>query len=421
VTPSSTLRERYPFLVNSGYATLTAGSAVLLLGLLTLAGRFLTASDYGRFSYALALTTIIETLMDVGLTQVTTRTVARNTNGAPRFFQHVLGLKLIWVASGLTLLLILAPILRSDAGLVRLCYLMGISSAVRSYLLTTRGLLQGLHRFDIEAVIVVCDRLLLLLSGAVVLLAGHGLIGLALAFVGSRLTMLVVVPFLLRPLVGSVRPRFDRTAWRDLQAAALPLGFFMIAVNMYSYIDTVILGLMRTDAEVGWYSASYRVYEGLTYLPSVLAAVLIPRLSHQYVHDPRSFRKQLVQAVVLSMALGVVLGLGAMFAAGSIMTLVFGAAYQPGIRSLQILGAGSVFVFGTWILYAAAIASNLDRRLLVTTLLGLTVNVLVNVALIPRFGIRGAAWATVIAEALTFVVLASQISARLRSNQAGER
>ena len=44
----SGLRTRFPFLVDSGYATLTAGSAVLLLALLTIAGRFLSAADYGR-------------------------------------------------------------------------------------------------------------------------------------------------------------------------------------------------------------------------------------------------------------------------------------------------------------------------------------------------------------------------------------
>ena len=79
------LRARLPFLVDSGYATLTAGSAALLLVLLTIAGRFLSADDYGRFSYALALTTIVETIMDLGLSQVTVRSVALATySTAPR-------------------------------------------------------------------------------------------------------------------------------------------------------------------------------------------------------------------------------------------------------------------------------------------------------------------------------------------------
>jgi O-antigen/teichoic acid export membrane protein len=180
------LKRRFPFLVNSGYATVTAASAALLLVLLTIAGRLLGTADYGRFSYALALTTIIETIMDSGLGQLTVRRVARDSSTAAALFRHVLGLKLVWVAVGLALLAVIAPILRSDPQIIRLCYAMGISSAIRSYLLTARGLLQGLDRFDLEAAIVVADRALLLAAGAAVLVAGYGLFGLALAVVLSR-------------------------------------------------------------------------------------------------------------------------------------------------------------------------------------------------------------------------------------------
>jgi Na+-driven multidrug efflux pump len=78
-----------------------------------------------------------------------------------------------------------------------------------------------------------------------------------------------------------------------------------------------------------------------------------------------------------------------------------------------VLAGGSLFVFATWILHAAAISTNLDRRLLVTTAVGLGANVLLNVLLIPTWGIRGAAWATVAAEAVTVALLFVQVWRRL--------
>ena len=114
-----------------------------------------------------------------------------------------------------------------------------------------------------------------------------------------------------------------------------------------------------------------------------------------------------------SLALAVVLGgIAAMAARRS-----FPCCWRP-IRScrgaLQILSAGALFVFATWILHAAAISTNLDRRLLVTTGIGLGANVALNIVLIPRYGISGAAWATVMAEGLTVVLLLVQIERRLR-------
>jgi len=61
----------------------------------------------------------------------------------------------------------------------------------------------------------------------------------------------------------------------------------------------------------------------------------------------------------------------------------------------------------------ARAARHLDRRLLVTTSVGLGANVILNLLFIPRWGIAGAAAATVIAEALTVVLLLVQVKRRL--------
>jgi O-antigen/teichoic acid export membrane protein len=407
------LKRRFPFLVNSAYATLTNGSNALLLVLLVVAGRWLSVDDYGRFQFALALTQIIENLMDIGLGPVTLRAVARDRDGADRLFRNVLGLKLMWVALGLAVLAGAAPLLRTDPAVIRVCYLMGASSALRSYLLTTRGLLQGLDRFDLEASLVVSDRVLLLVAGAAVLAGGYGLLGLALAFVLTRAGLLAVVLALVRRFLGPIAPRIDVKAWRELQSAALPLGLWLITLTTYNYIDAVILGVMRSDAEVGWYGAAYRLYDGLTYAPAIFSAVITPRLSSLFLTDRFAHRTLFRRTLLGSLAMGIVFGGIVWGAASWLLPFIFGRAYVPGVAPLEILSAGSVFIFATWILHAAAISIDLDHRLLITTLVGLVANVGLNIVLIPRYGISGAAWATVVAEALTASVLFLQVTRRL--------
>src|SRR5580765_1641114 len=410
---------RLSFLKSSGYATITAGSAVMLVALTMIAGRWLPASEYGKFSFAIALATIVETLMDIGLGPVTVRTVARDGEGAGRLFRHVLGLKIAWGALGLVALLIAAPIMRHDPTVIRACYLMGISSAIRSYVLSARGLLQGLNRFDLEAVTVVADRGLLLVLGTLTLVAGFGLFGVSLAFVVARLLMFVVVTLIVNHVTGSVVPTYDRAVWIELQSAALPLGFFLITLTLYTYIDTVILGIMRTDAETGWYAASYRVYEGLMYAPSAFATVLTPRFSQLFVDDPRRLRTLFQRSLLGSAAAAVLVGGVAVLLARPMMLLFYGAAYEAAVPPLQVLAGGSIFVFCTWILHSAAIAINLDRRLVATTAIGLIANIALNIAFIPSRGITGAAWATVIAEALTVTLLFAQVQRRLDAAPAG--
>jgi O-antigen/teichoic acid export membrane protein len=412
---SSDRRGRLSFLASSGYATVTAGSAVMLVALLMIAGRFLPASEYGKFSFAVALATIVETLMDIGLGPVTVRSVARDGEGAGTLFRHVLGLKIVWAALGLAALVVAAPLMRSDPTVIRACYLLGVSSAIRSYLLSARGLLQGLHRFDLEAITVVADRVLLLGLGTLALVGGYGVLGLSIAFVVARLLMFAVVTAIVTRVTGSAAPTYDRAVWLELQAAALPLGFFMITLTLYTYIDTVILGIMRTDAETGWYAASYRVYEGLMYAPSALSTVLMPRFSQMFVDDPQGLRTLFRRSLAGSALLAVAIGGGGVLLARPMVQLFYGAGYEPAVAPLQVLAGGSLFVFCTWILHAAAISAHLDRRLVATTAIGLITNIALNVLFIPRWGITGAAWATVIAEGLTVTLLYAQVQRRLRT------
>lgn len=410
---SGSSRGRLSFLMSSGYATITAGSAVMLVALTMIAGRWLPASEYGKFSFAIALATIVETLMDIGLGPVTVRTVARDGEGAGALFRHVLGLKIAWGALGLAALLIAAPIMRSDPTVIRACYLMGISSAIRSYVLSARGLLQGLNRFDLETVTVVADRGLLLLLGTLVLVSGFGLYGLSVAFVVARLLMFIVVTVIVKRVTGSAMPTYNRTVWIELQTAALPLGFFLITLTLYTYIDTVILGIMRTDAETGWYAASYRVYEGLMYAPSAFSTVLTPRFSQMFPNDPSGLRALFRRSLLGSALMALMIGGGGMLLARPMMLLFYGPAYEAAVAPLQVLAGGSLFVFCTWILHAAAISTNLDRRLVGTTAVGLVSNIALNILFIPRLGITGAAWATVIAEAVTVSLLYVQVHRRL--------
>lgn len=399
---------------NLTYSGITSGSAVLLLALLVVAGRTLGDAEYGKFSYALALATIFETLMDFGLNQVTVREVARDRERAGALLANTFGLKLLWSGLAMAILVLVATALRHEADVRLACYLLGGSSVLRSYLLTVRGIFQGLERFGWESLVVLTDRALLLVLGSAVLLTGHGLEALAVIFVVSRGIALLLAALFVRAHTGGIGIAFDRQIWRELQRTAIPFGFFMVVLNLYSYIDTVMLGVMRTNVETGWYSAAYRIYEGLTYAPALLAAVLTPRLSTLFVTDRRQHARIARLSVGLVVLLAMVVGVIAFFVAAPLIRLLFGADYVPAAGALQILAAGAVFVFAIWVLHAIAISANREMLLLKTGLVGLAVNVGVNLVLIPRQGIDGAALATIIGEAVCAGILGGGLMWRPR-------
>src|SRR5579863_6932423 len=128
---------------NVVYATLSAGSAGLLLVVVVLIKQVLGNDVFGAFSCALSLATIGEALMDFGIHQVTIRSIAREHGSARRIFQNTLALK---VLPGIGMFVVLGAIafaLYPGADLRLTCLLMLVGAALRSYLMTIRGVLIG--------------------------------------------------------------------------------------------------------------------------------------------------------------------------------------------------------------------------------------------------------------------------------------
>lgn len=392
-------------LKNTVFAGISAASAGLLMVLLMVASRVLGDENYGKFSFALAMGTIFETLMDFGLHQVAIRAIARDRSVALRILRNQLGLKIVWAVGAFAVLVVAATLLRGEADVRLACYLIGGSLVLRSYMLTIRGVLMGLERFGWDAVVVITDRLLLLVAGVVALWMGTGLQGLAISFVVSRALALVLAAALAQRQIGPVGISLEPQLWKELQRTAIPLGLFLVVINLYSRIDAVMLGTLRSNVETGVYGNAYGIYEGLTYLPSVLAAVLSPRLSRLFVTDRRKHRLLAIGGAGLSGGLALLVG-GAVFAfAQPLEVLLFGPAFAASAGPLRILSGGLSLVYVIWILHAVAISMNREKLLLTTGIVGLVGKVALNAYLIPHYGPSGAAVAVVLGEAISLVVL----------------
>lgn len=399
---------------NITFASLSAASAGLLLILYIVAGRTLGDVEFGKFAFALALAMIFETLMDFGLHQVTIRAVARDTSRATELLQHTLGIKLIWMAGALVALVTTATLLRSEWDVRMACYLIGGSLVLRSYMLTIRGVLQGLEHFGWDSVIVTVDRALLLVFGVTALASGYGLRGLVIAFLAARAVALGIAVWLTHTKLGGIGVRFDRAIWRDLQRSAVPLGVFLVVINVYSYVDSIMLGKMRTDGETGLYAAAYKVYEGLTYAASVIAAVITPRLAELFVSNRGKHRRLALQGLAGAAALAIAMSTAAYALARPLIVLPFGREFAPAAAPFRILCLGLVFVFAIWVLHAIAMSVNREHLLVKTAVVGLVVNVGLNLYLIPWIGANGAAVATVVGELVSMSILLAGVGSLLR-------
>ncbi len=390
---------------NLFYSAASASSALFMLALLAAAGQLLPPEDYGAFQWAIALATVAEVFMDFGLHQVTIRSIAKAPADAGRIFRTSLRLK---VLPGVAMVLVFAGLaawLQSDSTVRMVAVLLLASAVTRSYILTARGILQGLERFGADALVTIVDRALLLLCCVMALVAGAGLVQFALVFLGARVITTFMALAVVRRLTTPHAVGDDNRLWRHLASEALPVGLFLLVLNLYNRVDTLMLGVMVDLRAAGLYNTAYPIYEGLTYASAIITAVLVPRLSRLWAHDRAAHRQLVLRSVVATFALAVVVAGVAWPFAGIGIRFVFGAQYVEAVPALRWLLSGLPLIYVIWVLHAVAISGHRTSVLVWVTAAGTIFNVGLNLVLIPDYSYVGAAAATVASELVTVVLL----------------
>ena len=187
---------------------------------------------------------------------------------------------------------------------------------------------------------------------------------------------------------------------------ALPLGISSIMVTIYFYIDTVLLRPMKGEAAVGYYNAAYRMLVFSLMVPVLFNQVIFPVFARCFA-DPEEGRAKLERifrrAVLYMGVIGVPAAVALCFFAKPLLVLVCGPAYARSTTCLWILGLAMAAIFLTYPHISILVASG--RQVLFAWIAGCSgiLNVCLNLVLIPRFSIEGAAWATVATEGLVLL------------------
>lgn len=176
-------------------------------------------------------------------------------------------------------------------------------------------------------------------------------------------------------------------------------------VSIYTNLDTVMLGFMRTDTDVGLYTAAVKVKTILVSIVSSLGSVLLPRMSY-YVqrNDKREFKQLLTMA--LNAVLFMSLPLCAYFVLEARDSLVFlaGAEYIDAVPAMQIINFAIIPIGLTGIIGVQTLTPlNREMQVLYSVIVGAVSDFILNLFMIPAWGAAGAALATTIAEYLVLV------------------
>ncbi len=191
--------------------------------------------------------------------------------------------------------------------------------------------------------------------------------------------------------------KFDRKIAAHLLKHAWPLALSSVFVTLYMKIDQLMLDAFWGKASLGVYATVVTLSEGWYFFPMALVTALFPALMHARRDDPTRYRKRLQQLYELMVVISVGIALIITFAAPYIYQWLYKPEFQVGAPTLSIHVWAGVFVFLGTASGQYLIAENLTRISFLRTAVGALANILLNLWLLPRYGMNGAAVATLLA------------------------
>jgi O-antigen/teichoic acid export membrane protein len=248
-------------------------------------------------------------------------------------------------------------------------------------------------------------RLVALAATLGVLAAGLGFRSIVWAWVAGLAVTFVIHLVAVRRIVP-LRPVVDRAYWRNLFVGSLVIGLAIAISQIYFRIDMLLLALIRSSSEVGYYGAAYKFIELAQILGAAATVSMFPPLSNLLAaRDPRA--KELFQKTFdVLVAGGVFFGIVMLAFPDEIIELTAGPEFDDAAPALQLLAPWALFGFVNGAFWSVLIAAGRDRLLLACASGVLAINVGLNLALLPEYGYKAAAVVAVATEALVFIPLA---------------
>ena len=186
----------------------------------------------------------------------------------------------------------------------------------------------------------------------------------------------------------------------------LILFFNAALISIYLYSDKIILGVCLGDEAVGIYEVSVKIYMMIKGVLNAMVLVMMPRLS-AYLRDNKEdeyralANKTLnIQLIILCPAVA-----GLFMISENVVRVFAGDEYITAKGSLQILSIALIFaVFANLYVYVLMITQRMDKKILFATVFSSSLNIVLNMILIPFFGINAAAFTTLLSEITVAVI-----------------
>ncbi len=363
----------------------------------TVIARLIGVENTGVYFFAIAFSTIFAVIADFGFNSVLTRESAKFPSDTERYLSTVLVTKIFFGLVSYLLLVLTVNILNYPTTTQYLIYIAGVTMVFDNLHTMFYCVFRAKRNLVYEGIGIVGMQLITLVIGSVTLYLRWPLIWLILAYTIPSIMNTVFAATVARRRFGlRFGLRFDKNIFKTFLVFSIPLAMAGILGRLYAYSDSLLMSKMLTKQELGLWSVPYKITFAFQFIPIALAASVYPVMSTFSLENKEKISELFTKSWRYLFTIVFPLSFGLIAIAKPVMIFLYGPSYALAAPALQILMGSLIFGFLSFITGALLNATNHQKTQ--TSLLAavLVVNIAINLALLPRWGIYGAALAALV-------------------------
>lgn len=374
-----------------------------IIGLITAAylGRVLKPEGFGILGFATAFVSYFLLMVNFGSDTYGTREIAKDQSIIPKLVNNILSIRLLFALMWFIIFTLVIVLIDKPMVVKLVLIITAINLFVNA--LSINWVFFGIEKMWLIAIRHILTNLLSLI-GIIIFVSSEKYILIAAGVtVFSGLINSIWLLGVFRKMYGKISFEIDKTYLKEIIKESFPLVLSSFMIAIYYNLDMVMLGYMKSEQDVGIYSAAYKII-----LVGIIPFTLIlnsffPSLSKIGLKNSSEFRNIIKQYSFFMFASGIIVTAIIFFNASRIVEIIFGNAYNKSAAPLSILSL-NLMVISTNIFFGnPLIAWGKQKQYSIAIAFGAVTNIVLNILLIPRYSYIGAALATLMAEVAVFV------------------
>ncbi|HXD94083.1 MAG TPA: oligosaccharide flippase family protein [Bacteroidia bacterium] len=363
---------------------------------------------YGEYFALFNFSFLLNILLDFGITNFNNKNIAQNNHLLEKHFSGLFLLKLLLGLVYIVVTISIGLAVGYSTRYIKLLFLLGFNQFLISMILYLRSNLLGLHAFKTDSIISVLDRFIMIGICAVMLWTAYtGITIDIMNFVYAQTLAYLLAAILAFIVVVKKTDKFtiswNRPFWIMILKKSFPFAVLVLLMTFYNRLDSVMIERLLPEGEgatqAGIYAKGFRLLDAANMIAYLFSIQLLPIFSRML-----KFQESVENLVKLSFTLlitpAIIAASVCWFYQNELIGLInHGVTDSATIFSMLMtcfIAISTTYIFGTLLT-----ANGNLKQLNTMALIGICLNFLLNIVLIPNFKAMGAAYSSLATQFFT--------------------